>query len=259
MKISQGFTLAEVLITLTIVGLIAALTLPTLNANIQKNTVGPSLAKGINTLENANRLALQDNEVSTLSSITGGYPDGLATYLNGTYYRVGYCNATGEVDPSAVGTGREDSTWSSSSPTTWGSNSGNATGKAASLNLEDATAKKVAGTDYIITQDGIIYEFEDDTTTVSNAPSKYYGNYYTVTIDINGDKNPNTVGHDRFKVIVDLYGSVIPVGGRQYADYTGSSTVNWETTCAANTTPTNYADCAGAIVDNSYKVMYKYN
>jgi prepilin-type N-terminal cleavage/methylation domain-containing protein len=250
MKVLRGFTLAEVLITMAIVGLIAALTLPTLNSNVQKSTVGPSLAKAINTLENANRLALQDNEVSTLSSITDGYPKGLTTYLNGTYYSQARIDSATKYDGEPASSSK-------------GTLTGGAITSGVAGNLLDNSNKlddiKVASENCIITQDGIIYSFSDSTvSTKIDSTSKYYGNYYSVTIDINGNKNPNTVGQDRFNVVVDLYGSVIPVGGRQYADYTGSSTVNWETTCPANETPTNYADCAGAIVDNSYKVMYTY-
>ncbi len=49
MKI-KAFTMAEVLIVLTILGVIAALTLPALNANIQKQQAGPALMRAISTL-----------------------------------------------------------------------------------------------------------------------------------------------------------------------------------------------------------------
>ena len=65
--IKNGFTLAEVLITLAIVGLVASLTLPGLNSNINNRRIGPALAKAINTLENANKMILVENEISTLN------------------------------------------------------------------------------------------------------------------------------------------------------------------------------------------------
>ena len=61
MKI-KGFTLAEVLIVLTILGVIAALTMPALNANIQKQQAGPALMKAISTLETANALVAQERD-----------------------------------------------------------------------------------------------------------------------------------------------------------------------------------------------------
>ena len=55
----NAFTLAEVLISLTIVGVVAAMTIPSLNNNIEKNKVGPAFAKAVNNIENANKLALE--------------------------------------------------------------------------------------------------------------------------------------------------------------------------------------------------------
>lgn len=69
MKKLHGFSLAEVLITLAILGVIAAVTLPSLQANIEKQKAGPALMKAINTLESANSVALQMEEASTLEEI----------------------------------------------------------------------------------------------------------------------------------------------------------------------------------------------
>lgn len=73
----KGFTIAEVLITLSIIGVVAAVTLPTLDVNIKKQRIGPTLAKAVNTLTNANKLALVNNDVRNLSSL--GCPD---NYIN---------------------------------------------------------------------------------------------------------------------------------------------------------------------------------
>ena len=60
-----AFTLAEVLITLGIIGVVAALTLPTLIANYKKQTYVNQLKKVINTLENGMRMAVVEEEVSS--------------------------------------------------------------------------------------------------------------------------------------------------------------------------------------------------
>jgi hypothetical protein len=92
----------------------------------------------------------------------------------------------------------------------------------------------------------------------NNAPSKYHGDYMRVTIDINGENSgSNNFGEDRFLVLVDGYGQVIPYGGMQYKEYTGDNTVLWETKCPNNGTPTDKEACTGAIVDNGYKAKYK--
>lgn len=56
-----AFTLAEVLITLGLIGVIAALTIPTLIENIQEKTTVTSLKKAYANLSNAYKLAVIDN------------------------------------------------------------------------------------------------------------------------------------------------------------------------------------------------------
>ena len=86
---NRGFTLAEVLITLAIIGIVATLTLPAINLNVQKQQVGPSLAKAVNTLSNANKLAFADDDVRHLSSISENYLDIMSKYV------VGYSDGSG--------------------------------------------------------------------------------------------------------------------------------------------------------------------
>ena len=86
-----GFTLAEVLITLTIIGVIAAITLPSITANVQKKSIGPTLAKAINNLETSNRIIMQETGVMDLKSAivkrvgadTNYYTELLETTLQG--------------------------------------------------------------------------------------------------------------------------------------------------------------------------------
>ena len=53
MKNKRGFTLAEVLITITILGVIAAVTLPGLRADIDRNTWASGLQTNISLLNTA--------------------------------------------------------------------------------------------------------------------------------------------------------------------------------------------------------------
>lgn len=61
--IKKGFTLAEVLITLGIIGVISALTIPHLFNNTRNAHLGPQYAKAISTLENGIGTYLYDNNV----------------------------------------------------------------------------------------------------------------------------------------------------------------------------------------------------
>lgn len=60
-KIFKGFTLAEVLISLGIIGIIASLTLPNLNTNIQRQQLGVAVSKNYAQLTNALHLYMAQN------------------------------------------------------------------------------------------------------------------------------------------------------------------------------------------------------
>ena len=62
LKKREGFTLAEVLITLAIIGVVAALTTPAIIRNSQNAKIGPQLSKIVTTFENAAQLAGVEQE-----------------------------------------------------------------------------------------------------------------------------------------------------------------------------------------------------
>ncbi|MCD7878764.1 MAG: prepilin-type N-terminal cleavage/methylation domain-containing protein [Candidatus Gastranaerophilales bacterium] len=68
----NAFTLVEVLITLVIIGIIAAVTVPTLMANYRKQEVSSRLKKFYSNLSNAVRLAEIDNPGFMKSTLSGG-------------------------------------------------------------------------------------------------------------------------------------------------------------------------------------------
>ena len=98
----NGFTLAEVLITLAIIGVVATLTLPALMTNTQEQQAKTALKKGINTLTEAAQMNQaidgfdysnlkvdnKDEESQSLYAI-------LATRANVDFRQSGDCNATG--------------------------------------------------------------------------------------------------------------------------------------------------------------------
>ena len=61
-----GFTLAEVLITLGIIGVVAAMTIPTLVKNYQKTAWVNQLKKSVSTIENGFSKMLADDGVDSL-------------------------------------------------------------------------------------------------------------------------------------------------------------------------------------------------
>ena len=61
-KLRFGFTLAEVLITLAIIGVVAAIVMPTVLSSYQYKSVGTKLAKFASTTENAARAYVASND-----------------------------------------------------------------------------------------------------------------------------------------------------------------------------------------------------
>lgn len=211
----NGFTLAEVLITIGLLGVVAAMTLPSLQVNVARQQVGPSLAKAINTLENANKLILQDRGVRSLQAacdLTAN--DGSLEYLE--------CLADYTAGTIFVPDGDD------------------VTGDAIRLRMKD-------GITYSTDLSSGIYQ-----TDIANLPRKYSGEHLIIDIDINGNRAPNELGRDRFRVIVDTYGSVLAMGSQEYATYTGDAK-----TCDRESQPSMY--CGGSIVDNGYRVIYQYH
>ncbi len=69
-KTSKGFTLAEVLITLGIIGIVAALTMPQLFNRTKNAHLGSQLANAISTIENASGIYLYDHNVKKFSQLS---------------------------------------------------------------------------------------------------------------------------------------------------------------------------------------------
>ena len=67
---SNAFTLAEVLITLGIIGIVAAMTIPTLIQNYQKRAYVAGLQKAYAQLAQAFKLAMADDTTTLLQNTT---------------------------------------------------------------------------------------------------------------------------------------------------------------------------------------------
>ena len=62
----KGFTLMEVLITVGIVGVVAAMTIPHMQSNVAKQQAGSGLMRAINTIENAFQLTMVNESIEKI-------------------------------------------------------------------------------------------------------------------------------------------------------------------------------------------------
>lgn len=243
----NGFTLAEVLITLGIIGVVAALAAPALNASVQKAKVGPSLRKFVSTMENANDMILGNSEENRLSAVIKSEKD----YAN---YLKPYVKGSIVLDKNG-------------NPINYGS---------IGANPKSFDGKKTA----LASELPYVYTMSDGSefgmfkyATPGDVPegsSSYKGRLFLIAYDVNGfSKDPNRFGKDIFHFFIDDGGSVIPYGGRQMAQedvwWAALDKLQWEDECAPDKEPVGTQSysfagmaCAGSVADNNWKVVYKY-
>lgn len=255
----NAFTLAEVLICLTIVGVVAATSIPSVVANVEKNKVGPALAKAIGNLEKANIMALQSRGVRTLSEISTDTSGGNTAYFDNALAIKLNFNDDG-LDPILKAE-------KASKPS-------NVTYRDYDASVSDI----LNGASYYQGLDSIDYirpkentGLKTDNDNIANLPRAYSGRYYMVYVDVNSmKKGPNMIGKDVFLLYVDDKGTVIPFGSQAYVDYVGETAgkpnywgkIDGDDTagqkCMDEKSPVNAKSCAGAIADNRFRVKYKY-
>ena len=233
MRKNKGFTLAEVLITLSIIGVVAAMTTPSLVGGYQKAKIGPSNRKFMSTMENANEYLLADKESNTIS---GAVSDG-NEYLTELQKYV-----EGAVDDKK-------------------------------MNGFTPAPKDFAGTaltealPVYTLKAGDAFAISLTTPDKTNVNGSYKGKVGRIYYDINGfNIKPNKVGRDIFVLALDNAGSVIPEGGSAYNKAYGSAggdegeastSEAWVGTCD-ETKVTDGMNCAGSIADNDWKVIYRF-
>lgn len=247
-----GFTLAEVLITLGIIGVVAALTAPALNSSFQKNKVGPTLRKISSTFSVANEHVLADNESNTLTSVFGTteeYLDALSKYVIGApRYK--------DASKKTIMTVAELPLV----PTNFTGGTKNSIYGMENLKIYDLP-------DGISVAISLTPRNQITSATREAAVGSFKGNIGALYVDINGyDKKPNRVGKDIFHFNIDDNGTVLADGGRTKCNaYTDSTcyqkTPTWDSSswnqCNEEKVDCGHS-CTGSIADNNWKVIYKY-
>ena len=175
---STAFTLAEVLITLTIIGVIAVLTIPNLMQSWRKHQVEVGLKEAYSILNNALKMAQTEGTLDELIGYTnqqrGNYHTAFKNHI------LPYLKADKVCRPSW-----DDVGWDWSIPASCQKNWPNGV----DLYAFDKTTKVTSvyyGYTVFLSNGMIIY-----TTTISNSKKTI-----TFYVDINGKKGPNLYGND---------------------------------------------------------------
>ena len=275
MKDFRAFTLAEVLITLGVIGVVAAMTMPTLIKNYQKKTWVTQLQKTYSVFEQGFQLLLADEGVSKLSDTP------LSPQISGK-----------------LGCGK------SFGPPLSGWDSSDCSGTLNVLNKyfkfigveEYGTTSKglmrgsspISSSDLmLVLPDGAMIDMAIYSTTNSNYTCSTAscdkikglgGNVCSmageIIIDVNGRKGPNIYGRDIFYFKASDEGKLYPDAGKDYAIYIDNNNSNkiysleessryWRNSTnkcgipnGGLTSDASGEGCAARIIENGWKMDY---
>ena len=239
-----AFTLAEVLITLGIIGVVAALTLPTLISNYQKKAYVTQLKKSYAVMSNGLKLMMAHDGVTELkdatafSNITGHYEK---LYID-EYGNPAIAGAqTDTCGPNNILTDECRSIREGLQSVFTGIRFVPGDGTAIK-GLNGGTT-----TNYLRDTRGTCIEFPDGSELVDYRFEK--SGTSSVTIDLNGHKNPDTLGRDVFHFQIDNTGLLVPRGSKLQGDDR-----YWRTATAAKFTckmdgTSNGGGCAGRVLE----------
>jgi len=205
-RISKGFTLAEVLLVITIIGVIASLTIPDLITNIIDQQYAAKLKKTFSVLSNATIQVKEDNG----GTLVGLPVIGWSNYSLISYYYT-YLNIIKQC--------------------THPNTKGNCWHKDYEYYLYDGTPTTTPISPIgVILADGAFVIFRDVSTTCTN------GNMQSSTcdfveVDVNGFKSPNTYGKDIFSFFI-LKDRIVPRG--MQGDYMPECTDGTDNWCPAH-------------------------
>lgn len=166
-----GFTLAELLIAMVVIGVIAALTVPVLLSNIFARSYAAQAKNMAATIEQLAADELVDKKTRLLSSTDfAAVNDLLRNDGNDHFEIVSVCAANC-----------------------------NAPGGYFSLNNHGAAANQFNGRTITLKNGAKL-------TYIFTGQDNWYGSF---TVDVNGDDKPNTIGRDVFGFVIDIHGHLV--------------------------------------------------
>ena len=175
----NAFTLAEVLITLGIIGVVAAFTMPTLVNKTQTKVLETQYKKAISVLNNGYKKMLADNEVFKVNELP------LTTCNDISCVSSEHKKVVNMVSDSSNNEFDTDITYK------------NVNDAELDFNWDDVPYK-------FITPDGVMYGLTSMSTRNNETEIGF-------CFDINGEKAPNQVGKDFHQVVINDNGSITPI------------------------------------------------
>lgn len=263
-KLLFGFTLAEVLITLGIIGVVAAVTLPILVQKYQKKTYIEGLKVGVSIFEQGFKAAMADDGVDDLTDTTlwKNCNENGAAYNSTTWKD----KCQPELSKYFKGIKFE------SVPDM------QALGDSSNIMTNTDTCRKLVGKTnkwYYLNDKSKCRGWKNIAVTLANGmradasignDSRYFAGQITA-LDVNGGKAPNTWGRDTFYLMILRDGRVVGAYSRAhaeaYAKYNNKDITSiieeYKTQREAecnNTTTEEGTACSGRVIDEGWVMNY---
>ena len=249
-----GFTLAEVLITLGLIGVVAAITIPSLTSGSQEQANAAKLAASVSTIENAFTSAMTKDRVENLNDSV--LWDDLPAVDN-TSDDDDKSLLAGRLGQYLALSGYKDSDGS----VKYGMTNSGGRGSATDACSTYLVLVMKNGAELMISRenDNGFLALDDEDVVPRGVSLKEI--VADVIIDVNGPSGPNTVGRDLFRFILGQDGVLYPYGSFNVINYINSNagdTATWATATGdngCNSTSMSWG-CTARLIDNGYKVNY---
>lgn len=248
MRYKYAFTLAEVLITLGIIGVVAAMTLPALVTKYKDKELATRTRKAVSAIQQAAQLAQSDygtpGDNSSLFDITKTSEEvtkNFAKYFNGAKY----CEPD-KGSKECMGLHYKIKFSSKIEDTSGIAGYGNMYNNprivlndetVLAVNQMDSEYRELECTQF--NEDGSLQKDEDGNPILKPCSSNYIA---SIKFDINGNKQPNQFGRDTFQLLIyknqiipggaGFFGiaslkSILSGGSAIYTDYTAGEPFEW--------------------------------
>jgi prepilin-type N-terminal cleavage/methylation domain-containing protein len=240
----NGYTIAEAMITLAIIGIVASLTIPTFVAAYRKHIYASSLAVAVANFETGMTMMMAKEGVDDLleteawkaieNSMTYSSSESaikkFRICVNKTLPLTEYKTAAIKYSSLAA---------PASTPTLL-------VGRPVRFPTKN-------GVEYMLHIDGVSKDNEKDEATFYSQGSNYLNKAAEVYIDINGEKDPNIQGRDWFRYDLGTDGRLYPYRGQDACAYNGWEYANTRTKCAIEK---RGEYCSAYLKENGYKMDY---
>lgn len=246
-RYKHGFTLIELIVAMTIIGVLIAVTVPSIVTGAQNRKLAASLGRSVEVVESGCRMLIQEmSEKSTDGEFIGhssinrsldgsdinGVPEDSVSANDGLF-----ANAPEYFDVMQLNDAKKADYESSVRSFAMGN---------PSPALSEIVGKYSANIKL-----GAYYGAKsvDRATTISDPIIEY------VYIDVNGDSSPNRYGLDIFLFGLTDRCYMVPAGSSVFKNY--NSSIELATTDCAGDSVTNGLSCTSRVVKDGYKINYR--